>query len=187
MLNKLREETEVLHREVEKDNLAGLIISHEISLEEYKLLLLQNYLAYAVTENEITIYFPGFEPVKSRQLLKDLENLKIKIPSTDNYAKKYTIKNEAEAYGAAYVVEGSAMGGMLIAKELDHCPALSKIDEHIFFNGKRQNMQGWKSFCKSLKTKEFSEEEENQAIEKAKDTFLIFSRIFEDTRLKELI
>ncbi len=187
MLNKLREETESLHREIEKDNLAGLIISHEISLEEYKLLLLQNYLAYEVTENGIAPHIPTFETIKSKQLLKDLENLDINIPPIENYSENYTINNEAEAYGAAYVVEGSAMGGMLIAKELDQCPALSHIDEHYFFNGKRQNINGWKSFCKSLKTKEFSIEEENMAVEKAKDTFLIFSRIFSDTGLKKQI
>jgi heme oxygenase (biliverdin-IX-beta and delta-forming) len=185
MLNKLREETEILHREIEKDNLAALIISHEISLEEYKLLLLQNYMAYAVTENEIIPHLPTFEPVKSLQLLKDLGKLNIDIPSLKKYTEKYIIQTEAEAYGAAYVVEGSAMGGMLIARELEHCPALSGIDEHFFFNGKRQNINGWKSFCKSLKTKEFSGDEESEAVEKAKETFQIFSDIFNDTALKE--
>jgi heme oxygenase (biliverdin-IX-beta and delta-forming) len=183
MLNRLREETEVLHREIEKENLAGLIISHEISLQEYKLLLLQNYLAYAVTENEIAAHLPSFEPVKSRQLLKDLEQLDVTIPSIENYTDSYHIKNEAEALGAAYVVEGSAMGGMLISRELENCQALSQIEEHFFFNGKRQNINGWKSFCKTLKNKEFSDAEEQQAVEKAKDTFHIFSRIFSDTSL----
>lgn len=187
MLNRLRKETEILHREIEKDNLAGLIISHEISLEEYKLLLLQNYLAYAVTENQIAAHLPNFEPVKSGQLLIDLENLRITVPSHEIYNENYSVKNKAEAYGAAYVVEGSGMGGMLIARELDHCPALSAIEEHSFFNGKRQNMNGWKTLCKSLKSKEFSIEEENLAVEKAKDTFLIFSRIFSDDSLRSKI
>lgn len=185
MLNRLREETEVLHREIEKDNLAGLIISHEISLQEYKLLLLQNYLAYAVTEKEIAAHLPSFEPVKSRQLLKDLEQLNITIPPIEDYANSYYIKNEAEALGAAYVVEGSAMGGMLISKELENCQALSQIEKHFFFNGKRQNINGWKSFCKSLKNITFTDAEEQQAVEKAKDTFQIFSRIFSDTSLAE--
>jgi heme oxygenase (biliverdin-IX-beta and delta-forming) len=184
MLNKLREETEILHREIEKDNLAALIISHEISLGEYKLLLLQNYIAYAVTENEISSHLSHFEPVKSVQLLKDLENLQISIPPFEKYYADFIITNEAEAYGAAYVVEGSAMGGMLIAKELEHCPALSGIEEHFFFNGKRQNVNGWKAFTKSLKKKEFSEREEILAVNKAKETFRIFARIFDDAGLK---
>lgn len=183
MLNKLREETAILHREIEKENLAGLIISNEINLEEYKLLLLQNYLAYAVTEKEIAAHLPSFEPVKSTQLFKDLEQLNVTIPPIEDYIEGYCIHNEAEALGAAYVVEGSAMGGMLISKELENCQALSQINEHFFFNGKRQNITGWKSFCKSLKTKDFSDAEEQQAIKKAKDTFQFFSRIFRNTRL----
>lgn len=182
MLNKLRAATETLHREIEKENLAGLIISHSISLEEYKLLLLQNYLAYTVTEQEIAIHLPAFKAVKSPQLKKDLEYLNVKIPPVLEYREGYTINTEAEAYGAAYVVEGSALGGMLISRELGNCTALEGIEEHSFFNGKRENTNGWKLFCKSIKNREFSREEEKQAIHKARETFEFFSRVFNELK-----
>ncbi len=184
MLNKLREETEVLHREIEKDNLAGLIISHKIRLDQYKLLLLQNYLAYAVTEQEIAKHFPSYEAVKSPQLQKDLHRLNVSIPSLESFKEKFSIANEAEAYGAAYVVEGSALGGMLISKELSHCPSLAGIESHSFFNGNRQNINGWKTFCKKLKKKEFSPAEEELALRKARQTFEFFSEIFTVVKLE---
>ena len=53
MLQTLREQTATLHKEIEKDNTAGLIMDHSITLEEYKLLLLQNYLAYKIVEDEM--------------------------------------------------------------------------------------------------------------------------------------
>ncbi|MCM4158720.1 biliverdin-producing heme oxygenase [Antarcticibacterium flavum] len=183
MLNKLREATEVLHKEIEKDNLAGLIISNKITLEEYKLLLLQNYIAYAVTEQEIALRLPSYDAVKFPQLEKDLILLNVIIPPLDGFKEKFTVKNEAEAYGAAYVVEGSALGGMLIAKELPNCPSLAAIEKHSFFNGNRQNINGWKEFCKNIKNRKFSSAEEEMAVQKARETFLFFSEIFNQVKL----
>ena len=72
MLNNLRNATQKLHEELEKENLAGKIISHEISLEDYKLLLHQNYIAYKITEAEISKFIPACKLDKSDQLAKDL-------------------------------------------------------------------------------------------------------------------
>ena len=84
-----------------------------------------------------------------------------------------------EALGAAYVLEGSAMGGMLIAKELQHCKNLASIGTHHFFNGERKNVQGWKEFMKKVNSREFSEEETQKAKLKAKETFRFFGKTFD--------
>ena len=183
MINKLRNATQDLHREIEKDNLAGLITSHNIEMEDYKLLLLQNYTAYKITEAEIAEFLPGFKPVKSSYLEKDLKNLNINTTHDPSFANDFKIKNKAEAYGAAYVVEGSALGGMMISKEIKNCENLSGIPEQHFFNGNRRNVKGWNQFLKELRNTNFSEEEENQAIEKAKETFNFFGKVFREVRL----
>ena len=180
MLQKLRTNTSVLHKEIEKDNTAGLIMDHSIKLEEYKLLLLQNYLAYKIVEDEIKQFQPQFSTDKSERLAKDLEMLGVNFKEPLSFLKDdFQCKDEIEALGAAYVLEGSAMGGMLIAKEIQHCPNLASISKHHFFNGDRKNVQGWNEFMKKVNVREFSEEEIQKASLKAQQTFRFFGKIFD--------
>ncbi len=175
MLNRLREETEILHREIEKDNLANKIMDHSISLEEYSLLLLQNYIAYERAEAEIANHLESYKSEKTSRLHEDLKNLGV---SDCQYEIHFSCKNEAEAIGAAYVIEGSAMGGMLIGKEIKNCSSLESLPQQYFFNGERSSMNGWNSFLKMLRSREFTETEIEQATEKAKETFKLFGRAF---------
>ena len=185
MINKLKEATSQLHEEIEKDNLAALIMSHNISLEEYKLLLLQNYVAYKVTEVALMRKLPNYTESKSQRLLEDLNNLNIDASVAKEYFNKFIITTKAEALGAAYVVEGSSLGGMMIAKEIKNCEALSHITSHHFFNGDRGDVKSWNSFSKSLKREIFTPLEEIQAIDKAKETFLFFGEVFNTVKIQE--
>lgn len=180
MINKLREETEELHREIEKNNLASLILSHTIQPAEYKLLLLQNFVAYSITEKQIAPYLENFNVKKSEQLKFDLDALEVDYSLYRDYEKLYAIANKAEALGAAYVVEGSAMGGMLISKELQHCTALQNISTHYFFNGDRSSIKDWRNFTSALKKEQLTALEQLNAIDKAKETFEFFGRVFRD-------
>lgn len=184
MLNKLRTETEELHRQIEQDNLASLIMSHEIKEEEYKLLLLQNYVSYHVTENAIARHINGKENFKSTLLEKDLQELKVNLSIVHEYEQDFKIGSRAEAVGAKYVVEGSALGGMMISKEIPNCPHLAHLSRHYFFNGDRQSINGWRTFLKDLKTESFTPEEEEQAVLKAKETFRFFGRVFNEVQLQ---
>jgi len=173
--NSLREATQQLHTDIEKDNTANKIVDHSISLEEYKLLLIQNYLAYQATEHEIQRFLPDYEAGKTSRLQKDLENLGIENLRCE---LDFSCKNEAEAIGAAYVVEGSAMGGMLIGKEIKNCPGLESISNQHFFNGERSSMMGWNKFLKYLRSRDFNDQEIIAATNKAKETFLLFKKAF---------
>ncbi|WP_240462891.1 biliverdin-producing heme oxygenase [Mesonia aquimarina] len=186
ILDKLREATKQLHEEIEQDNLAEHIISHKISLADYKLLLLQNYIAYHVTETEIAKQLSSFAPSKAKRLEKDLAQLHISRELVKDFKNVFSCQTEAEAWGALYVVEGSALGGMLIAKNLSECKNLSEIEVHHFFDGNHKNIAGWKDFCKALKKKDFSEKETKEAIEKAKETFVFFGEVFNKTKVSSL-
>ncbi|MBT8319985.1 MAG: biliverdin-producing heme oxygenase [Gramella sp.] len=175
MLNRLREETEALHREIEKDNLANKIMDHSINLEEYKSLLFQNFIAYSIAESEIRKFLDGTTGDKSKNIFKDLKALGID-PSVPDL--EFTCNNEAEAIGAAYVIEGSAMGGMIIGKEIDNCNSLKELPVQEFFNGNRSNIKSWNNFLKFLRSREFSKEETDLAAEKAKQTFMLFQEAF---------
>ncbi|CAL66922.1 biliverdin-producing heme oxygenase [Christiangramia forsetii] len=175
MLNSIREETKELHANIEKYNIANKIMDHSIKLEEYKLLLFQNYMAYKAAESEIKKFLPDYSTDKTDRLTQDLENLGI----TDlNFKLDFICENEAEAIGAAYVVEGSAMGGMLIGKEVKNCKSLSTLPSQFFFNGERSGMAGWNDYLKFMRSRNFSEQEISIATSKAKDTFLLFKEAF---------
>ncbi|WP_081210168.1 biliverdin-producing heme oxygenase [Salegentibacter sediminis] len=179
MLTKLREATKQLHEEIEQDNLASKIMSHEISLEEYKLLLLQNYIAYKITEEQINLHLDNWNSDKSRRLKKDLDSLRVDTSVIANFSNRLSIQNKTEALGAAYVVEGSALGGMQISKEIPHCPELSEIQKPYFFTSDRKSMEGWNIFLKRLRNSEFSEEEKEISAQKARDTFKFFHEVFQ--------
>lgn len=183
MLNKLRKSTKKLHEDLEKENLAGKIISHEISLEDYKLLLLQNYIAYKITEAEISKFIPSYQSDKSDKLAKDLDALEVDKSISEEFHGKFSVDSYEEALGAAYVVLGSALGGMYIAKELPNCPALNGIPQPHFFNGDREGVKSWNKFVKELKAETFTEIQMNEASKKAMETFEFFGFVFKETSL----
>lgn len=185
MISRLREETASLHRQIEKENIAGLIMSHEIDSEDYKLLLLQNYLAYQIVEEEIMPFYNLGDNDRLGRLEKDLKSLEIDPSEALNEMKGgFSCSSKSEALGAAYVIEGSALGGMMISKELKNCHNLSHITEHHFFNGDRNNLKSWNNFLKTLRNTNFNEEEVELAAEKACDTFRFFGKIFSRKDLK---
>ena len=175
MLDRLREETADLHRELEEENLANKIMDHSISLEEYKLLLFQNFVAYQAAEDQISKYLKDQQNDKTDRLKKDLSNLGV---SDFSYALDFCCNNEAEAIGAAYVIEGSAMGGMLIGKEINNCAALNNLPPQQFFSGERNNIKSWNNYLKFIRSREFNDAEIKIAASKAKETFQLFQEAF---------
>lgn len=181
MLNNLRDSTKKLHEDLEKENLAGQIISHEISLENYKLLLLQNYIAYKITEAEISKFIPSYQSDKSDKLAKDLEALDVDNSISEDFQGKFRVDSYEEAIGAAYVVLGSALGGMYISKELPNCSSLNGVPQPHFFNGDRDGVKSWNKFVKELKAEDFTETQIKEASKKAMDTFEFFGLVFKET------
>ncbi|MCF4102737.1 biliverdin-producing heme oxygenase [Gillisia sp. M10.2A] len=180
MLSKLREATHQLHKEIEKDNLADLIISHEITLDQYKKLLLQNHTAYRIVEAEITKYIPEYTSEKTVHLQKDLDLLELENPYLEEYTLKFKCTSVAQAIGARYVIEGSSLGGIMIATHLKDCANLQDLTKHNFFNGDRDGVMSWNKYCKDLKKIDFTAAQEKEAIQKAMDTFNFFGKVFRE-------
>ena len=97
MLNKLREATQQLHKDIEGGNTAGLIMDHSITLEQYKTLLLQNFVAYKVTEEEIIKQLPTYSQDKTERLTQDLSTLKVDTSIVEDFKEKFSITTPAEA------------------------------------------------------------------------------------------
>lgn len=150
-------------------------MDHSITLEEYKLLLFQNYIAYKASEDQIQKFLPKQVSDKAKTLKKDLQNLNV---NSLDHTLDFICNSEVEAIGAAYVIEGSAMGGMLIGKEVSNCPNLQDLPQQNFFNGKRDNIKSWNQFLKFVRSREFNENEKEIAAKKAQETFELFGQAF---------
>ena len=180
VLDKLRQKTAGLHQRLEEDNPAQAILNHTMNLEGYKSLLLQNYLAYRCMEDQIRTFLPQLSMDKTQRLEADLLDLGVSAEAhVPFHSNSFKITSVAQAFGAAYVVEGSAMGGMVIAKHLRRCQALKDLKQQHFFNGDKSSLTSWKHFKEELEAREFNPQQEEELLEAAKEAFLVFERFFQ--------
>ncbi|HET8854362.1 MAG TPA: biliverdin-producing heme oxygenase [Salinimicrobium sp.] len=183
LLKKLRESTAALHKQIEKQNPAQALLNHSIDLESYKLLLLQNYQAYRHIEDQIAPFLPYLKADKAVRLKSDIEELEMVSPNTYTYSDsslELSINSLAEAFGAAYVMEGSALGGMIIAKHLPHCEQLRGLKKQHFFNGDKSCLTTWNLFKQELARQNFDHKEVQALLEKAEETFLFFENSYRE-------
>lgn len=180
ILEQLKEATASLHEQIEQQNPAQDILNHSIDLPAYKELLLQNYHAYRHVESQTAPFLPFLGADKSDRLREDLEALNLS-PVERNL--DFQVQNRAEAFGAAYVVEGSALGGMVLAKHLQQCEQLKGLGDQQFFSGDKDSLSTWKRFKQELVAQEFSDEEKEELLAKAQETFLFFEKAYQQQEL----
>jgi len=186
MLKYLKEKTTQIHNELEQNNIAKKIMDHSISFHEYRELLLQNYLFYYTVESEAIKKSEVLEPAmqsfvsnnKSKHLALDLQNLGIsstKISQIQNL--DFELTTESEIIGAIYVSEGSALGGMMIRKQVPKCTALSRIETHHFFNPEAANpLDRWKTFKANVESYSPKKLNQEEALKAAVKTFKLFEK-----------
>jgi len=185
MIQFLRENSKIWHEKAEANNTAKFIIDHSITIDQYKLLIIKYYEIYAGIELFLRknksiaavwlLEYMGTE--KTDLLLKDLEALKITPPEINiNLAITDTKINHL--IGAIYTIEGSMLGGQLIARNITECPNLKEVSDFYFFGKQKPAnlMKKWKSFCNTLKETPFSETEKKEALEASVQVFELFSR-----------
>lgn len=92
------------------------------------------------------------------------------------------ITNEAQAWGALYVLEGSTLGGRGITRMLrKQCGGLS-LNHLTFFNGYGEATGPmWLRFQEALNGLEYTDSELAATIQAANDTFLNFKTWIEET------
>ncbi|MEH6408073.1 MAG: biliverdin-producing heme oxygenase [Leeuwenhoekiella sp.] len=188
ILESLKAQTESLHKEVEQDNLAQYIMNHSITEELYKQLLFQNYTAYSEIEQKIAenrsilpdFLLPFADGKKTSDLMLDLKQLG-KNEFTSELKPRFEVTSAAHIIGMMYVIEGSMMGGMLMARNLKKCENLTSIKEHHFFNGNvKEILARWKDFSESVQKEEYSEQQISDAVNAAQETFRFFGYAFEN-------
>ena len=187
----LKEETLPEHQKTESNNDAKYIIDHTITYSQYIALLCRNYIAYKGLESSIHRFseklpdelkeFVSYD--KSKRLEKDLLQSDLDFNKfKEELVVDITLEdvNVMKAIGMLYVIEGSMLGGMMIANHLQHCSELGSMEEHHFFGGNpKAHVQRWKKFIAVLDSLTLNEQETEEVVKGAKEAFEYFDKAFE--------
>ncbi|MDQ0593118.1 heme oxygenase [Chryseobacterium ginsenosidimutans] len=175
----LKQNTAEYHDAAEKLFNSEKIFNKTFTLEDYKKIIGTNYLMLLHSEDKIfsslSDKFSEKLRLSDRKKLplieKDLVSLALENQN-ESYELEFT--NENEALGAMYVIEGSTLGGNVIAKQLSKTEGFDNVTFNFF--GCYQENAGpmWKNFKEVLDT-EVTEEKYDEVLSGAKKlyTFLL--------------
>ncbi len=148
------------------------------TLEDYASILQLFYGFFAPLEEKLhqhitTDILPDIKERRSAgRILHDLKAIHSSdiLQKTNNLP---TINNFVQALGALYVLEGSTLGGMIIAKMLKSKNGLHITNEQLtFFNGYgEKTMAMWNSFKQTLNDTITTEAEIQEVVTTANQTF----------------
>jgi heme oxygenase len=171
---ELKDTTTPSHQALEK-KMVGFI--RNIKTErDYVRFLRVMYGYYSALERQIETFIPEPEILgrrKANHLLNDLGCFE----SEDEPAlcrELPNINSYHAALGALYVMEGSTMGGNIIARIIKGQLGSTGGDGFSFFNGYGDNTKKmWEAFRQNFE-KPFASEEREELIEAANNTFITF-------------
>jgi heme oxygenase len=91
------------------------------------------------------------------------------------------LANRYNGLGCLYVLEGSTLGGQLIARELERRFGIAEFSGSSFFHSHGSNVgEAWKEFCSAARTYGNDPIKEHAAVKSAQETFACF-----DTWIRE--
>lgn len=171
----LKHDTQTAHQQLEKK-----LVMHMKQVRttaDYVRLLGLFYSYYQALENNMQPYLnipDAIERRKSDAILADIGALGGELPVISNEVPQPEVKSYAQALGAAYVLEGSTLGGIIIAKMISKQLGIPATAGFSFFNGYGEaTTEMWskfRTFLNALPTAQHS-----AATEAAKNTFLTFN------------
>jgi heme oxygenase len=175
ILEVLKAETELIHQSVEQVSLLKKIITHEITLQEYKKLLVIFYGFINPCEKKIQATFPSLliAREKSSLLCADLSVLQELAPNLTTFCDSLPVMTtEAETYGYLYVMEGATLGGQVITQALNNNPHLPENMTTLYFNPYGKDTRSkWGNFSAELSQKYVTAAQYQQVISGAVATF----------------
>ena len=177
--DKIRDATKPAHLSLEK-----IVVQQLKSIksnEDYAAFLTKFYTYFSQVEKAIAPYItakllPDHSERRNSSFLKnDIEVLGSNVANVKE-VEIPAISNAVSALGALYVMEGSIMGGKIIIQMLEKLGITSGVS---FFSGYGQETgQKWGVFTKVMNETASSEEDEQQAVNTANETFELFEKVF---------
>ncbi|WP_027376809.1 biliverdin-producing heme oxygenase [Kaistella palustris] len=151
----LKENTKHLHDQVEEKFQSARIFDGTFTFKDYQHLLASNYRLLLNFEKEVF----GNISADNRDLLHIEKRSKLPLIESELEAAEVqksrlcetqSIKNEAEAFGFLYVMEGSTLGGNVIAKQLSKHADFKDISFEYFRCYGENTGFFWKNFKRVL-------------------------------------
>ncbi len=151
LLLEIKKETQSLHNEIEK---AIPMSEPSFSFDDYKNYLLFLFHFYEANEPNMLAFanhYPGLmleKRSKRESLIKDLTNHQISLQTNKNWLVKLRLplNNKNDLIGFLYVVEGSTLGGRIVAKILRDRFSQHEISMHFLNVYEEEAPTMWKSF-----------------------------------------
>jgi len=156
-------------------------------LDQYVAFLRASHRVLSSLDAALSQIFERPMPERSAQAAADLEALGQPAPSPD--PAPWTPADQAEAMGCAYVIEGSSLGGLVVAKIVERqlgSEAATIATTYLRGNGPRTR-DLWRSFLSELDAwgANARPEERERAIQGATTTFTTYIGCFKDEGLLE--
>jgi heme oxygenase len=175
-LERLRRETSDDHAAVEG---AMPLMKPNLSRREYGVTLQSLHCVVAWWETIAVREAPDWiqallDPRKRLPMLeRDLDWLKVRYGKMQN-STSLSFDSDAALLGAMYVMEGSTLGGQLIARHLEISLKFDSGNGYSFFQGHGSRTGPlWREFCETLRTR-VSDRESDRAVEAARRMFQMF-------------
>lgn len=173
---RIREKTFEHHKEAE--DVLMSILKKIRTREDYKKILQRFFGFFQPLQQQIRGYIhpEDLRDIDERRtaglLLRDLQSLGSATETLPICHHLPRISNKAQAFGALYVLEGSMLGGRVIAKMLAAGSSVNLMDDHLhFFNGYGEETGSrWKYFKEVLN----GQPHEEELIHAACETFTLF-------------
>lgn len=171
----LKEQTKQLHDETEAKLQSDRIFDKSYTLDDYKNLLIHNYQLVSQYEPQVQEKLKHYPELKLdlrkkiEALKKDMQNLNLDV---ENKNLTNNLENEAEAFGALYVMEGSTLGGNVIAKHLKRNPEFDEVDFNYFGIYGEDTGMLWQEF-KTILDEKISEEYYENCVRGASKAYLL--------------
>lgn len=186
LTKELRQHTAAIHAASEKKMI--LALKRISSPEDYVHLLNWLYGFYAPMESLIKPWlpedaFPGMSKrFRADDLLTDIRDTGLPIPPQDTCNDLPLVSSFHQALGALYVLEGSTLGGRVIAGMISR--QLGSLKSLNFFNSYgAETDRMWEEF-KQLLDQPFSDKERQTILDTAEKTFITFKHWIEKHELQ---
>jgi heme oxygenase len=181
VLASLKRRTEHLHRRVEA---SVAILDRLRTPGGYAALLARLYGFHEPFERRLAavpgLDLPGLDPASRRRAARleaDLRHLGLgpgEVAALPRCAALPAPRSTAAALGCLYVVEGSALGGRVIARHVEHELGLTGAGVS-FFDGDGDRVGPiWRDFCKIVEATVATAAQRHEAEEAAAETFEAF-------------
>lgn len=181
-LKELRDVTSPAHKKLEEARLSKLIVSENLSIEDYASYLEKMNLVMSSFEKEIfPILKPYFSDLERRSKLhllkKDLNFLSQKTSIKKSDFKGFSPTHPVAYYmGAFYVLEGSILGGKFIYKNIHSTLGFDAEQGATYFNGYgAETGKLWSTFMEHFTNYALQSQDKKEIIDGADTTFTILN------------